>query len=64
MMRRPGSGLRKIGAVYINGYPIYVDTFDYRFTYDITGLVGPGTNIVRIVPEVPMDVVNMRIGFA
>ena len=57
-------GLRKIGTVYINGYPIYVDTFDYRFTYDIMGLVGPGTNIVRIVSEVPMDIVNMRIGFA
>ena len=57
-------GLRKIGAVYVNGYPVYIDTLDYRFGYDITGLVGPGSNTIRIVPEVPMDIVSMNIGFA
>ncbi len=56
-------GLRKIGAVYINGYPIYFDTLDYTFVYDVTGLVGPGTNIVRIVPEVPVDITAFNIGF-
>ena len=63
-MKFVNDGLRKIGAVYINGYPIYVDTYDIGFGYDITGLAGPGTNIVRIVPEVPFEIVSMNIGLA
>jgi hypothetical protein len=55
---------RKIGAVYVNGYPVYFDTYDYRFTYDISGLVGPGTNVLRIIPKIPVDIVSLKVGFA
>jgi hypothetical protein len=57
-------GLRKIGTVYVNGFPLYVDTFDSGYVYDITGLTGPGTNLVRIVPETPLDIVMFNIGLA
>lgn len=60
----PPDGLRKIGAVYVNGFPVYVDTIEPRFVYEITGLVGPGTNIVRIVPAVPFEIASLNIGIA
>lgn len=61
-MQLANDGLRKIGTVYVNGFPVYLDTFADRFVYDLAGLVGPGTNIVRIVPAVPMDIVSMTVG--
>jgi len=54
-------GLRKVGAAYINGFPLYIDTFDDFIEEDITDFVTDGRNVIRILPQAPFEVVNMNV---
>lgn len=53
--------LRKVGTVFVNGIPVYIDTFDNAFEFDITDFVTDGRNVIRIVPDAPFEVVNMNV---
>ncbi len=54
-------GLRKTGTIFINGVPIYIDTYDDFFGYNITPYITEGINIIRIVPDIPLDIVSMDV---
>ena len=54
-------GTKKIGAVYVNGIPVYFNQFEPEFIADITPFVTEGQNFVRVVPDVPVDVAQMTI---
>ncbi len=56
-------GLRKDATFFVNGFPVYVDTFDEYFEYDITPFVSEGRNVIRIVPYTPTNIVSMDVYF-
>ena len=60
-MQFRNDGLRKVGTIFINGIPTYIDTFDDRFDADVTDFVTDGRNVLRILANVPFDVVNMNV---
>mgnify|MGYP001567576995 CR=1 FL=1 len=54
-------GLRKVGSIYVNGFPFYIDTYDNEIAFDITDVAGDGRNVIRVVPVNQFDVVSMDV---
>ncbi len=52
---------RKVATLLVNGYPLYLDTYSDRFSFDITPYVVPGQNSLRIVAETSFDVASLDI---
>lgn len=60
-MQLTADNRRKVATVFVNGYPLYLDTYDDRFSFDITPYVVPGQNNLRIVAETSFDVASLDI---
>lgn len=60
-MQFRNDGLRKIGTIFINGFPVYIDAFSDRFDIEVTDFITDGRNVLRIIPSVPFDVINMNV---
>jgi hypothetical protein len=54
-------GLRKAGAFYVNGYPIYFDTHFDEFLGDISGLVYEGQNVITTVPNSAFEMITLDV---
>ncbi len=54
-------GARKIATIFVNGFPLYLDTFDDKEEFEISRFVTDGRNSIRILPNVPIDVLNMNV---
>tara|TARA_Y100000310_G_scaffold340574_1_gene436887 strand:+ start:3222 stop:4343 length:1122 start_codon:yes stop_codon:yes gene_type:complete len=54
-------GLRKAGAIYVNGFPVYFDTHLEEFLLDVSGLVYEGQNVVTIIPETAFNMVTLDV---
>ena len=59
--RFPNDGKRKAGTFYVNGYPIYFDTFHDEFVTNLNGLVYSGQNLISIVPEEEFEMVTFDV---
>ncbi len=55
---------RKVATVLVNGYPLYLDTYDNHFSFDIGSYVVPGQNTLRIIAETAFDVASLDIFLA
>ncbi len=56
-----GDNRRKVATFFINGYPLYLDTYADSFSFDISPYVVPGQNSLRIVAETSFDVASLDI---
>jgi hypothetical protein len=54
-------GLRKAGAFYVNGYPVYFDTHFDEFLGDISGIVYEGQNVITIVPNSAFEMITLDV---
>jgi len=54
-------GKRKSGTFYVNGYPIYFDTYTSEFTADLNGLIYEGQNVISIIPETKFEMLNLNV---
>lgn len=54
-------GLRKVGTVFVNGFPYHIDTYDNELVFDITETVSDGRNVIRIVPVNQFDIISMDV---
>ena len=52
---------RSVGRIYVNGIPLYIDTYSDSVFFDVTDYVGPGQNVIKIVPETEMDIVDLTV---
>ena len=53
--------LRKVGTVYLNGFPLYIDTYDNGLFFDVTPYVVQGQNVLKIIPETELDVIDLAV---
>ena len=53
--------IRKVGTLFMNGFPIYIDTYDEVFIADITPFVTFGQNTIRLVPTTPLDIISLDV---
>ena len=54
-------GKRKSGTFYVNGYPIYFDTYTSEFTADLNGLIYEGQNVISVIPETKFKMLNLNV---
>ena len=54
-------GGRKVGTFVINGFPVYMDTYDAVFVADITDLVTDGPNTFALLPTTAFDLAIVNI---
>ena len=54
-------GSRKVGTVFVNGFPFHIDTYDNELVFDITETVSDGRNVIRIVPVNQFDIISMDV---
>ncbi|HLC72962.1 MAG TPA: hypothetical protein VJH37_05265 [Candidatus Nanoarchaeia archaeon] len=52
---------RKVATFFINGYTLYLDTYDNTFTFDITPYVVLGQNSLRIAAGTSFDIASLDI---
>ncbi len=52
---------RKVATIFVNGFPLVLDTYGDGFSFDITPYVVPGQNTLRIVAETAFDVASLDI---
>ena len=54
-------GFRKTGTLFVNGFPLYIDTFEDQAFFDITPYVTDGQNVIRIVPLNEFTIVSLDV---
>ncbi len=57
-------GLRKAGTIFVNGFPVYIDTFLDREGLDITDFVTDGQNVIKVIPETQFEILNLEVSLA
>ena len=62
VMRFIDDSEKKATNVYVNGHKFYVNTFKSEYSKDITGFIEPGSNAVKIEPDVTsIDIIELKI---
>ena len=54
-------GLRKVGTIFVNGFPYYLDTYQNQINFDITNSITEGRNVIRIIPVNQFEIVTMDV---
>ncbi len=52
---------RNVATVFINGYPLYVDTYDPGVLLDLTPYVTEGQNVIKLLPQTELDVIDLTV---
>jgi hypothetical protein len=62
VMRFIDDSEKKAAHVYVNGHKFYVNTYKNKYSKDISGFVEPGSNAVKIEPDITsIDIIELKI---